>query len=265
MLRNVFLKTLRDRRRAVVGWGLGLLALALVTLIFFPTITDFPELDRMMAEMAPAAKALIGVVVDFASPVGYLNSQVFFVMAPLLFLIIAIGFGSGAIAGEEERGTLELLLSNPLPRWRVVAEKFAALVVYIGVLALIYWLTLVIGIKMVDMDISLWRVAEAMLSVALLGITFGALALAMGCVQGRRGLSIAVASVVGVASYLVNSMAPVVEAMEPFRQLSPFYYYIGADPLRHGLDLGHATTLVGLTVVLLIIALVTFERRDLVV
>lgn len=261
MLRNVFLKTLRDRRHALIGWGLGLLAVALFVLLFYPAAR---EMEGIMEAIPPElAKLFMGEVADITSPEGFLNSQLFFLMAPVMFLVIAIAFGSGAIAGEEEQGTLDLLLSNPLPRWRLVAEKFAALVVYIGMLALVFWLTLALGVPIVDMDISLGRMAEATLSMTLLGIAFGTLALAVGCASGRRGLSTAVASAIGVAGYLINSLSPIAEALEPFQKLSPFYYYIGANPLLHGLNLGHAATLVGLIVVLLLIALVTFERRDL--
>ena len=34
-------------------------------------------------------------------------------MIPALFLVASVGNGAGAIAGEEERGTLDLLLSFP--------------------------------------------------------------------------------------------------------------------------------------------------------
>ena len=48
-------------------------------------------------------------------------------MVPLLLLIAAIGAGARATAGEEERGTLDLLLANPISRRRLVLEKLAAL------------------------------------------------------------------------------------------------------------------------------------------
>jgi ABC-2 type transport system permease protein len=66
----------------------------------------------------------------------------------------------------------------------------------------------------------------------LLGLAFGALALAVGAATGKRGLSTARASVVGVAAYFINSLAPVVKGLESYRKLSLLYYYIGADPLR---------------------------------
>ena len=267
MLRNVFSKTLLDHRRALLFWGIGLIAYALYDTLFYPSISNVPELNRLLEEMPEALirTLLGGQIVDFTSPVGFFNTQLFFLMMPVLFLIFAIGFGSNAIAGEEERGTLDLLLSNPLPRWRVVVEKFAALVVSTMVLAIIFWLGLTIGVIAVDIDISLGRMAEATLSVVLLGLVFGTLALAVGCARGNRGLSIGVAGGLGVAAYLLNSLGGLVEVLEPYRILSPFYHHSGNDPLANGLSLGHVGVLIGLTVVLLAVALITFERRDLAV
>ncbi len=65
-----------------------------------------------------------------------------------------------------------------------------------------------------------------------------------------------------MAAYLVNSLAPLVDAVKPYRKLSLFYYFIGAHPLANGLNLGHAGVLVGVTVLLLVVGLAAFQRRD---
>lgn len=266
MLRNVLLKTLRDQRRALLWWGSGLVALAVMMILFYPSVSDNPAIGEYIEAFPEDLMALFaGEIADFTSPEGYLNGELFFLMAPLLLLIFAIGFGSNAIAGEEERGTLELLLSNPLTRWRVVVEKFGAMVIATLMLMLVFWVGLAVGSMAIGMEISLFKLAEACFSAALLGLTFGALALAVGCARGKRGLSIGVASALGVVAYFLNAVAPVVEVLKPARKLSPFYYYIGADPLTNGLNLGHAAVSVGLTVVLLAVALIAFERRDLAV
>ena len=265
MLRNILLKNIRDQRKSFMWWSIGISVLMILTILFYPSFADSPEFDDLLDKMPEAlAKLFIGEVSDLTSPEGYLNSQLFVLFVPLLFLFFAIARGSGAIAGEEEKGTLDLLLSYPLKRSRVLMEKFAAMVVTILALALVLWLSMAVGAVAIGMDISLVRIAEATLSAALLGLTFGALALALGCARSNRGLSIGVASALGVAAYFVNALAPVVDALEPFQELSLFYYYIGADPLTNGLDLGHARVLVGLTAVFFVVALVTFERRDLV-
>ncbi len=266
MLRNVFAKTLRDYSRSLLWWGGGLVAYVLMIVLLYPSIRDQPGLNDMM-KAAPEAlmRAFVGDATDLISAKGYLNSQLFFFLLPLLLLIFTIGFGSSAIAGEEERGTLELLLSNPLPRRRIVLDKFAALAATTGILSLTFWVGLVGGALAVNMGVGLGQMTAATVSAVLLALAFGALALAGGCATGKRGLSIAVASSIGVLAYFLNAFAPLVEGGETWRKLSPFYYYIGADPLTNGLNAGHAAVLLGLTVVLVAIGVLAFERRDLAV
>jgi ABC-2 type transport system permease protein len=262
LLRSVLLKTLRDQRRSLMWWVIGLVALIGVTVLFYPSLSDAPEFDELAEQMPEALlRAFAGGVADFTSPVGFLNSQLFVLMVPLLFLVFALSAGSGAIAGEEEKGTLDLLLSNPVKRRRVVMEKFTAMTVGISVLGLALWLGTAISAKAVGMDIGLGRVAEASLSATLLGLAFGAIALAVGCAFGKRALSIWVTAALGIAAYFLNAMGPIVDGLE--EKLSPFYYYLGADPLANGMDLSHAGVLIGLSAVALAVALITFERRDL--
>ena len=263
MLRSVFFKTIRDQRRSLMWWGLGMVLLTVVTGLFYPSMSSVSEFNELLADENSFIRAFVGDVPDLTSPEGYLNSQLFFLMLPLLILGFAMAQGSGAIAGEEEKGTLDMLLSNPLERWRVVVDKSGAMLVTVLALAAVTWLGLAVGAAAVAMDISYVKMAEATLAAALLGMAFGALALALGSATGQRAISIGIAAGVGVASYFINALAPVVEVLEPFRWVSPFHYYSTADPLTNGLHLGHAGVLVALTAVLLAVAVVTFERRDL--
>ncbi len=113
MLRNVFLKTLREQRRALCWRAAGVAALGISTMLFYPSMADAPEFDEMLENMP---EALARTITDLTSPEGYLNSQLYVFMVPLVFLVFTVGRSSGAVAGEEERGTLELLLSYPIRR-----------------------------------------------------------------------------------------------------------------------------------------------------
>ena len=264
MLANVFLKTLRDGRRSLLWWGIGLVALTSLTVAFYPTFSDAPEFDDLFEQMPEAlGRMFAGEFTDLTSPEGFLNSQLFFFVVPLMFVIFAVLGGSAAIAGEESAGTLSLLLTSPTPRWRVVVHKFGAVAVATLALALFLWLGLAAGAVAVDMDVSMLGLAAASLSTALLGVAFGAFALALGCITGARGLSAGVASAVAIAAYFLNALAPLSDALAPLQKLSPFYYFIGGDPLTNGLNPLHAAVLIGLTAAALGVALFTFERRDL--
>ena len=263
MLRNVFLTSVREQRRSLAWWVAGMGALNIVTMLFYPSFAELPEINEILEDAGPLLQAFVGDIEDFTSPEGFVDAELFAFMVPLLFIALGILGGSGAVAGEEERGTLDLLLSNPLNRWRVVVDKFAANMVVLVVLAVGTWGGLVVGALAVSMDISLARMAEATVSAALLGAAFGTLALALGSWRGKRGAAAGIAAAAAVGSYLLNSFAPLVDAIEPLKNLSLFHYYSSARPLVNGLDPAHALVLAAATLTLLAAALVMFERRDL--
>ncbi len=261
MLRNIFFKTLWDQRRAFVWWAIGLMTLSLYTAGLYPSIAT-PQFSEYIKALPPALTALFGDSFSLATAAGYLNAYFFDMMGPIIFVIYAISAGSGAIAGEEERGTLDILLAGPTKRRAVVLHKFAAMVVGSFLLGFFMWAGLVLTCLLVNIQISFVRLAEASVGSVLVGLVFGSLALAVGCSRGSRGLSMGLPAAVTLAAYVLKIYAPLVEAMKPYQKLSPFYYANAAKPLLNGLNFGHTAILAGLCVVLLIVALIAFQRRD---
>jgi ABC-2 type transport system permease protein len=264
MLRSVFSKTLLDMRRALVWWSLGLVGLAAMMLAVYPTVRDNPDLNKLVQDYPEVLKAFIafGGDVDYVSGAGYLGSELFSIMVPLLFLVAAIGAGARAIAGEEEGGTLDLLLANPLSRRRLVLEKLAALTAEVVALAVVLLVALVVGVQLVGMDISVGNLAAATASAALLALAYGAIALLAGVVSGRRGIAIGVAAAGAVAAYLVSSLSALVDLLDSVKFASPFYHYVASDPLRHGLALDHVSFLALLAATAAVLAVVAFDRRQ---
>ncbi len=266
MLRNIWLKTLRDQRRPLLWYGIGLIALCADLFAVYPTIRDNPDLNRSLQNLPDGVKALIGgTQLDLVSPAGYLQTEFFALIIPLLFLIYAILLGANAIAGEEERRTLDLLLSYPVARGRVVREKFLALCLLLCTLGIILWLVLLVGAAAANMRIGGGQLAAATASAVLLGLWFGALALAIGCATGKRGVALGASAAVAVAGYFTQSLSSLVTGLRPIAKVSPFYYYASGEPLRQGLNLAHVIVLLAVTLVLFAIELTVFKRRDLAV
>ncbi len=263
MLRNVFLKTLRDRWSSMLWYGGGLGLLGLWVILLYPTIGEaFAELFEGLPE---AMRLLIGDIADLGTVEGFLGVELFSAVVPALLLILAIGFGGGSIVDEERQGSLDLLLSTPLLRRNLVIQKFAALVVILLLVTFVMWAVLVISALAADIEIGFVRLLEMSFSGVLLGLAFGAFALFVGCTTGRRGLALAVPAGIAVITYLLNGLGVMIDWLEPYRVLSPFYYYIAAEPLVNGLEPVHALVLAGLGAIFFAGALVTFERRDLAV
>src|ERR1700676_172488 len=67
-----------------------------------------------------------------------------------IFCIWGIGRAAGAIAGEIDRGTMELLLAQPVPRSRLVLGHLGVDCVIIPILCLSLWAGTWIGVWMVS-------------------------------------------------------------------------------------------------------------------
>jgi beta-exotoxin I transport system permease protein len=264
MLRNIALKSLRDIRRGFLWWSLGLAGFVALIVSVWPTVHSNPSLTKLAQDYPEALQAFIafGGAVDYSSPAGYLGIELFSLMVPLLLLVAAIGTGAGSIAGEEDRGTLELLLANPVSRTKVVLEKTAALVLEIVGLGAVLWVALWVGALLASMDISAGHLAAATLMAVLLAVAFGTIALLLGAATGKRTVAIGLTAAAAVAAYLVNGLAPLVHALEVPQKLSPFYHYAVSDPLRSGLSPTHVGILVAIAVVATALAPYFFSRRD---
>src|SRR5581483_712498 len=260
MLRTVFLKTVRDQRRALLWWALGLAGVALMYAAVYPSVRDNAATLNKYLESFPEAfrRAFVGESGDFTSPGGYLNTELFGFFAPLLLLLYTIGAGARAIAGEEERQTLDILLATPVSRRRVAVDKFVAMLIGAFALAAVLWTSAAVLGPPFELTPGLLKLAAAVTSCYLLSVAFGAIAFA----TGRRGLAAGVSAGAGAAAYLFNALAPSWPAIEWLKYLSPFYYYRAGEPLLHGLDPVHALVLLGVTVVAFAAAVWSFERRD---
>jgi ABC-2 type transport system permease protein len=250
------------RRKARIGFTVGLVLYVVVIVALYPSFKNSSELDNL-TKNSPGVAALFGISGSLTSPVGWMNANVWANFFPLIILLLTIGYGASAIAGQEKDGHLELVLSLPFSRHRLVTQKIGALTFQSLILC---FFTLLAGLtgRWFDLDFGLWQLTTATVGVLLLGIDFGLLALAIGAGTGNRGAALGVASTVAAASYLVSSMAPVVSWLDPTKYLSLFYWSVGDNQLRDGLSVGDLAVLVGVGLVLAVVADRVFESHDLV-
>jgi ABC-2 type transport system permease protein len=263
MLRSVTLKTLRDQRRSLVGWVVAVVLLVTMYAAIWPSIRDQPSMSDFLDQMPEAFRSLFASAgADMSTAVGYVQIELMSFMGPTLLILYAVGQGSAGVAGEEDRHTLDLLLGSPVTRTRVVLEKAAAMVVGTLGLAAATGAALVLVGRFFDLALPAGRVAAAMLHLGLLGLVFGALALAVGAATGSPGRSKGVAAAVAVLAYLVNGLGGLVDWLRPFQRLSPFYQYAAHDPLRAGVSWPGVLVAVLTVAALVGVAVWGFGRRD---
>ncbi len=252
---------LSSRRKSIIGYSLGMAVYVIVVVALYPSFKDATNLDQLTTD-SPGVAALFGISGSLTSPVGWLNANIYANFFPLLILLITIGYGASSLAGQEADGHLELVLSLPFLRSRVVIQKIVALVLQAIIFSVVVFGCVEIG-RAFELTITTANVATATLGVALLGMDFGLLALAIGAMTGARGTAVAISSAVAAAAYLVSSMAPLVSWLEPAKYASLFYWSVGDNQLDTGLSLGAFAILLGVALVLATVAVKAFDRHDL--
>jgi ABC-2 type transport system permease protein len=266
LLRSVFTKTIRDLRWPTFWVALSLAIGGGYFTALYPTYTQAFDLEEMMTKMPESIKALLGgTEMDLSTATGFLNVELFPLMLPALLAGFAVTLCSGFTAGEEARGTIDVLLSYPIPRWRMVLEKMAALVIAVSVTSVVMLAGIQAGALASNSPVDLDKVAAGLVLATLLSLAFGAMALAIAAWTGNRGAAAGIPIGLMVVMYLVQSLSPQIESLRSVNWLSLFHYYLGHNALKHGLDLGDAAVLAAVAAAFLAASLVLFERRDLAV
>lgn len=261
-MNGLLAKAWRDQRRTLIGFGIGLVLTEIFYAAFYPSIRDSAgDLQAYIEKMPEAFRELFGT--DFASPEGYLRGQLFGELGPILFLVVAIGAGARAIAGEEEARTLDLLLVTPAHRWQLLLSKAIAVAGTMLVLGLIAFVTVLAIGPAFDLRVNAGHLAWAMLMLTLFSIAFAAIAFAVGAATGRRAFAISVTSAVAVAMFIINALGVTVDALEPIRPLSLFRWFTSPPLLSSQIGVENALVFVVVAAVAYVVAHVRFVRRDL--
>lgn len=257
--------TLWQRRWSIGWWTLGVVAFIVLELAFYPTIRDQAgELEESFARLSDSAMALFSDTGDFFSPVGYLSGQVFYLMMPMLLGVLAISAGASLIGREEREGTLELLLSRPVSRGKLMAAEALTgtlIIMFVGVVGTV---AASIAARLVNLPVPFDNILLAGLAASLLALSFGAVAFTITMLgRSARSASIGVAALVALAGYLISSLATTVDWLLWPAKFFPFDYYHPAEILNGTYNWLNIVIIIGLIGICGFISWRAFRRRDL--
>lgn len=260
---NVFLKTLRDRRRSILVVSLAMFATGLYVAMLFPEFGANASMAQLIEQLPDWWQNLIGDAIQFATPEGFFTTQPYSFLGAVIMIAFSISLGQSAIAGEEDANTLDQLVANPISRTRVYAHKALALAAAVTAPVVSVAAALVIGGLARGYDFSYSGLAAQTASLLLLSLAVGSLAMAAGAWTGSKGHAIAIAATVSGVGYLLNLVAPLIDWMQPTQYVSIVYYYIGNTPFIEGLTLWHTAVLAAATMMSAVAGGVAFNNRDL--
>ena len=259
---NLLKHELFSRRYAILGWGVGM---ALFEAMYLAIIPEMGEQMAALADLSLYQK----MGVDMGSFEGFIASSVIGTLAVMLG-IYAIMTSTETLAGEEDGGTLELIVATSLPRWRIVTAKAVAVSVTALLILAIAGAPSALVLhaikKSVEIDVTGVQLFLATLSVWPLTLAFLMLGLFLGAYLPSRRTAALVTTVVFIASYLGEMLTGFVQSLTFAKPLSLFYYFDSSTELfTKGVQARDLAVLFGLAALFFVLALWSFQRRDITV
>jgi ABC-2 type transport system permease protein len=254
---SVFVKAMRDQRWQMLGFGTSLMLVAAMDVYIWPSYRD----TLQNFNLPPALQAFLGTDLAFSTGAGFLSGE-FFSWIPILLIVFAVTQGTGAIAGEEGSGTMDLLLAQPIERRAVIVQKVIAVLVGTVLIIALGWVGFLVSIPFVEIGVSLADTAIACANMLPIVVLFFALSLWAGVIAPSRGLASAIAIGVATATYFISTLGNGVAALRDLRYATPFYYYGAGTSLVDGINWWHVGLLLAIAAVFIALAVRSFERRD---
>src|SRR3989440_2290085 len=258
--KSVYLKTLRDFRIAILGWGVGMGLLMYVVLVAVPSLIATPQARASLVSLS-GSFAWLAEPVKVDTVGGYATWK--YGLTILIIAIWALIAGSRLLRGEEERGSLDALLSLPRGRVRVALEQLAAVWTALLGMGLLIGLLTFAGGKSVSADFGLGDALLFGLNVALICGVFGSIALLLSQFTQERGTAAGWTGGLLLFFIVLDMVHRVIPNTEWLSRLSPVYYYNLSKPLvpGYGTNPGAMLVLLALCILLSGAALWLFALR----
>ncbi|GAA0505417.1 ABC-2 type transport system permease protein [Halorubrum aquaticum] len=249
----------RVRGTAFLSVGISLYA---AFIVWYFTVLEGVAVEEVFEELPPAMMEAFGIE-TLSTIEGFLGAQIYnFVWLLGLGLYFAYAAG-GLVANDVESGRMELLLSFPIARSRLLVEKFASLLVPIVVVnavagGVIYLLAASIGERLDATHLVLTHVLSVpyFLVCAAIGLTFS-VAVDRAAVAERGAVGVV------FVLFLVESVVSGAGDYDWIRYVSPTHYY---EPTPLLIDGTHDPIDAGILLVaflgLVLLSQVLFDRRD---
>ncbi len=261
----IFTHTLRQNWKQILYWGIGMGLLGYYLVIIIPTVDALKQYADLLATMPPAILQLIGAedMAALATPEGFISSG-FFSRLLLILSVFAVTAGLNITASEEDEGIMDVLLSLPVARWRVIIEKFVAYTLISLVIVLLGLIGLLLGLGSSEMQVQTSKLVESSFNVLPSLLLLIAVALFMGTVIRRRSTATALTVAFIVGSFFIDFLGVSASGTvaENLRALSFFSYYDSQSVMLYGLSWSNVLILLGVTALLVAGSVVAFNRRD---
>jgi len=256
-----FKNTLRKLRGSIIGWTIGLALYDWMMSSFYSSIGNMADQMNILMESYPKElMAFFPSIEEFGSPVGYVDTY-FSSYMTLIIGIFAISTCAKLIVGDEENGILDLLIAHPISRTKFLWGRFLAFVTATIIILFGAWLGWALPAEGAGLEVTWLDLMMVMVPLFGILILFGSLTLLLSMLMPAARLASGFSGALLVGNFLLIGMSSLNEDLLPFFEVTPLYFYQGAKFMEDP-NWGWIAGILGVSMGVLLIAWVVFQRRD---
>lgn len=240
----LILATLRNKRIALLSYLGASLSVSWLYVAIYPSLAPRFDSYRAIAEAYPPElmKAFNVDLASLTSFAGYYAGEAFSFLWPFLTIFLLVAFAGSSFAGEVEKGTMGLVLAQPVSRSRIFWGKTAAAAFGFAayVLVSIFALVPLAALHNVSLgEVHLWITTGL---AAAFGFAVFGLATAFSCIFAEKGKAYALTAGILVIMYVLNIVAALKSSLADLKYGSFFYYFNASDAFIRGTFVDGALT-----------------------
>jgi ABC-2 type transport system permease protein len=249
---------LHERRRSLLSWGLPIGIWSAFVVAIYPSVED--ALGKAVESYPEALKQAFDVG-DLTTVEQYLNVEMLSLIVPLAVGYLAVRSVASALSGAAESGRLDVLLSAPLSRRRLVASGFVAAALELAAVLAVSLLLTVLGSVLAGAGLSFGMALAGFANVWPLALLFAGFGIVVTGWSLRT--SVVTGSVAGVlvAMYVADLIGRLDTSLDWVRYGSVFRYY--GKAIEDGIDPLAFAGVTATALALAVLGALLFERRDL--
>ena len=262
MNRSLLLKELVDIRVQVLFWSLGLGFMCFLTVFLFPSVKDI--YSEMFNKLPDEMIAFVGAEHSVDTLEGYLNVE-FFTFVPIALAVFAVISGTGSIRGDENQGTLGLLLAQPVSRLGLFITRILGLVLANGFIIVVLTSVLFLTSWLMSIEVSFGRILVAFGLLWMFLISITALSVLVSLVMPTRVVAGTFVAVWVVVSHILNSLSEIIDSVGLFKPVYLTAYFQGGNALGSEISVVYLLGLAAILIVSLLLGGLIFVRRGIAV
>ncbi len=253
---------LRQNKISLLIWTLALASFLMICIVIFPEIKPMmAQTNDLYASMGELGNAYnmesldLGILKDYYA----VESSSILGLGGALFAALA---GIAVLAREEKNGTAEFLLTHPITRTQVAAQKLISVVIRIVVLNLAVFL-LCVGATAVTGEPIPWREMFLIhLTCFLMQLEIACICFGLSACMSRGSIGVGLGLAIGL--YFINLIANLTDSLAFLKYITPFSYAEGTQLILPNatINTGYLLVGIGLTVAGVILGFWKYARKD---